>query len=63
MKNLSARTAARRNGRSRSGRQTGVSRQTINAIGKRRNTDPSLPLPSKWRACFKSSIEDIFSAD
>jgi putative transcriptional regulator len=40
----------------------GVSRQTINAI-ETEKYDPSLPLAFKVARLFKTSIEDIFSAD
>jgi putative transcriptional regulator len=42
--------------------QLGVSRQTINAI-ETEKYDPSLPLAFKVARLFKTSIENIFSAD
>ena len=39
--------------------ETGVSRQTINAIEKGK-FDPSLPLAFKFSEIFKLKIEDIF---
>lgn len=39
--------------------ETGVSRQTINAIEKGK-FDPSLPLAFRFARLFKLSIEDIF---
>ncbi len=39
--------------------QTGVSRQTINAIEKGK-FDPSLPLAFRFARLFKLKIEDIF---
>tara|TARA_R100000789_G_C2930696_1_gene129094 strand:- start:180 stop:374 length:195 start_codon:yes stop_codon:yes gene_type:complete len=39
--------------------ETGVSRQTINAIEKGK-FDPSLPLAFKFSRLFKLKIEDIF---
>lgn len=39
--------------------ETGVSRQTINAIEKGK-FDPSLPLAFRFSKLFKMSIEDIF---
>ncbi|AVR46258.1 transcriptional regulator [Christiangramia fulva] len=39
--------------------ETGVSRQTINAIEKGK-FDPSLPLAFKFARLFKLQIEDIF---
>ena len=40
----------------------GVTRQTVNAIEKRK-FDPSLPLAFKIARLFESSIEDIFQYD
>jgi putative transcriptional regulator len=40
----------------------GVSRQTVNAI-ETEKYDPSLPLAFKVARLFKTSIENIFSAD
>ncbi len=40
--------------------ETGVSRQTINAIEKGK-FDPSLPLAFRFAKLFKMSIEDIFA--
>ena len=40
----------------------GVTRQTVNAIEKRK-FDPSLPLAFKIARLFESSIEDIFQDD
>lgn len=42
--------------------ETGVSRQTINAIEKGK-FDPSLPLAFRFARLFNLSIEDIFQDD
>lgn len=42
--------------------ETGVSRQTINAIEKGK-FDPSLPLAFKLARLFKLQIEEIFQED
>ena len=42
--------------------ETGVSRQTINAIEKGK-FDPSLPLAFRFSKLFKLKIEDIFLSE